>query len=197
MTTPDSQSRRSFLIDAARLASTAWMLSELPLLASCARDSAGRGADFVHLSASEGRTLRAFAAQILPSDDKSPGAEEAGAAYFIDHAFALPSFAASLQPIRAGLADLERRAIAADERGGFASLAGSKQIAIMHEIENTPFFATARTLVIVGTFADPSHGGNRGGAGWTLLGIEHRPTFTAPFGWYDGQMTSATQTGVT
>ncbi|HZI41926.1 MAG TPA: gluconate 2-dehydrogenase subunit 3 family protein [Gemmatimonadaceae bacterium] len=86
---------------------------------------------------------------------------------------------------RTGLADLDARARvlgAAD----FAALAGATQIAIMKHIEHTAFFATARTLVIIGTFADPSHGGNKSHAGRKVLGIDHRPSYSAPFGWYDG-----------
>ncbi len=40
----------------------------------------------------------------------------------------------------------------------------------------TPFFTAARALVVIGTFADPSYGGNKGGAGWMMIGIDHRPT---------------------
>jgi hypothetical protein len=42
-------------------------------------------------------------------------------------------------------------------------------------------------LVIVGTFADSAYGGNRNGTGWTIVGLEHEPTYAAPFGWYDAQ----------
>ena len=55
----------------------------------------------------------------------------------------------------------------------------------MHEVEGEPFFAAARTLVIIGTFADPAYGGNRQGAGWTIVGLDHRPSYSAPYGWYD------------
>ena len=61
----------------------------------------------------------------------------------------------------------------------------SQQIEIIDEIEHTPFFAIARSLVIIGAFGDPSYGGNRGGVGWKLLAIEHGTTYAAPFGWYD------------
>jgi hypothetical protein len=36
----------------------------------------------------------------------------------------------------------------------------------MKEVERTSFFVTARTLVVIGTFADPVYGGNANGAGW-------------------------------
>ena len=129
--------------------------------------------------------MRAFAMQILPSDDGTPGADEAGAVYFVDRAFGMSLFAEAVPVVRAGLAQLDVRAGAAGARGGFASLSSARQVAIMKEIEATPFFATARTLVVIGTFADPKYGGNRGNAGWAMMGVEHRPSWVAPFGWYD------------
>ena len=131
--------------------------------------------------------MRAFAAQIIPSDDGTPGAEEAGAVHFVDRALGMPLFAASVPVIRAGLADLDARTRATGGKDGFASLSPAQQIAIMRQIEQTPFFTAARNLVVIGTFADPSYGGNVGGAGWTMIGMEHRPTYTTPFGWYDAQ----------
>jgi gluconate 2-dehydrogenase gamma chain len=191
-------SRRTFLADAARTASAGWLALQLPwlaALASCARDDARTGEAFAHLTNAEARTMRAFAAQIIPSDDGTPGAEEAGAVYFVDRAFGVPFFADSVPVVRTGLADLDARAKAAGSRDGFASLSRTQQVALMRQIETTPFFATARTLVVIGTMADPSHGGNRGHRGWTLLDMEHRPSYAAPFGWYDAQPVSGAHAG--
>jgi hypothetical protein len=105
----------------------------------------------------------------------------------VDLAFGIEFFAEQVSIVRGGLADLDARAGAMGARDGFASLAVAQQIAIMRQIEHTPFFSTARTLVIIGTFSDPAHGGNRDMAGWSMVGMEHRPSFTAPFGWYDEQ----------
>jgi gluconate 2-dehydrogenase gamma chain len=185
--------RRTFLIDAARVAAAGWLTLELQLLAGCARDNR-RDTGFAHLTAAEGRTLRAFAAQILPSDNGFPGADEAGAAYFIDRAVGMPFFADSVPVIRSGLADLDARAKTSGRRD-FASASDAEQIAVMRAIEATPFFTMARTLVIIGTLADPSYGGNRDQAGWSLLGLEHRPNFTAPFGWYDAHLAPDAPTG--
>jgi len=130
--------------------------------------------------------MRAFAAQIIPSDQSLPGADEAGAVYFIDRAFGMPFFADIVPFVRAGLADLDARARTLGERD-FASLSPGRQVAIMRQVDRTPFFAAARMLVVIGTFADPSYGGNRHGAGRTIVGVEHRPTYSAPYGWYDAQ----------
>jgi hypothetical protein len=171
-------------MDAARIAAAGWLTLELQLLVGCARDDGHRDG-FTHLTAAEGRALRAFAAQILPSDGDLPGADEAGAVYFIDRAFGMPFLADSVPVIQSGLADLDARAQSANRRQDFASATSAEQIAIMRTIETTPFFVSARTLVIIGTLADSSYGGNLGGAGWSLLDIEHRSSYTAPFGWYD------------
>ena len=177
--------RRGFLADTARLGTASWLALNIPwltALAGCARDDARAG--FVALTPAEAKTMRAFAARIIPSDDRMPGADEAGAVYFVDRAFAMPVFAESVTGLRAGLADLDARARAAGA-ADFAALPSRHQVNIMREVEREPFFEAARTLVVIGTFADPSHGGNKHGAGWTLLGLEHRPSYSAPYGWYD------------
>ena len=128
--------------------------------------------------------MRAFAARLIPSDQNLPGADEAGAVHFIDRAFGKPFFADVVPVVRAGLADLDARARALGERD-FASVPPGRQEAIMRQVERTPFFLAARMLVVVGTFADSAYGGNRGEAGWKIVGFEHEPTYAAPFGWYD------------
>jgi gluconate 2-dehydrogenase gamma chain len=185
----DLIARRTFLVDAACIAAAGFLIFELQLLVGCARDTGTRDVGFVHLTVAESRTLRAFAAQILPSDNGAPGAEEAGAAYFVDRAFGMPFFAETVPIIRSGLAALDARATTAYKRRDFATARDAEQIEIMRAVETTPFFVSARTLIIIGTFAEPSYGGNRDRAGWSLLGLEHRPSFTAPFGWYDAQLT--------
>jgi gluconate 2-dehydrogenase gamma chain len=89
--------------------------------------------------------------------------------------------------VLAGLEDLDARARTIDGRADFAALSGVQQIGIMRAIEHEPFFALARVLVVLGMFADPMYGGNKGGVGWAMLGFDHRPTHVAPFGWYDAQ----------
>jgi len=183
-----SHTRRAFVADVARAASGSWLAAQLPLvaaLAACAREDARTGAPFARLTPVEGSAMRAFAACILPATPGVPGADEAGAAYFVDRALGTPFFADALAEMRGGLADLDARATRMGARRGFASLPDAPQVALLRAIEHEPFFATARTLVVIGTLADPRHGGNRGQAGWQLVGIEHRPSFAAPFGWYD------------
>ena len=184
------QTRRSFLADASRGVIASWVALNLPLvgsLASCAREDARNRSEFKTLTAAEARAMRALAAQIIPSGSDGVGAEEAGTVYFIDRALGQAYFAESLPLIRAGLADLDERARAINGKWEFGSLPSSQQMTIIREIERQPFFAAARTLVVLGTFADPSHGGNRNHAGWKLVKMDHQPTYTTPFGWYDAQ----------
>ncbi|HEY7236133.1 MAG TPA: gluconate 2-dehydrogenase subunit 3 family protein [Gemmatimonadaceae bacterium] len=180
--------RRDFLVDSGRVATAAWIAfhaSWIAGLASCARQDAREAKPFTHLTPVEGSAMRAFAAQIIPPDGDAAGAEDAGAVYFIDRAFGLPFFEHDVAVVRAGLADLDARARAAGATNGFASLADERQIAIMRSLEHTAFFATARTLIVIGTFADPWHDGNANGVGWSMIGIDHRPSYRSPFGWYD------------
>ena len=184
----DSQfTRRGFLADSGRLITAGWLARNIPwltALAGCARDDARKGEAFVSLTSAEAKAMRAFAARIIPSDDGVPGADEAGAVYFIDRTFRIPFFAESVPLLRAGLANLDARAKTAGA-ADFATLPPPQQETIMRQVEHEPFFTAARTLVIVGTLADPSYGGNKHGAGWSMLGIEHHSTYAAPYGWYD------------
>jgi gluconate 2-dehydrogenase gamma chain len=180
--------RREFVSSTAGMLGSGWLWLHLPVIATlsaCARDAARTNEPFTLFNAAEGRAMRAFAARILPSEADSPGAEEAGAAWFADGALAGP-FADLAESVRAGLADLDTRAHAA-HGAVFARLDTTEQDSIMGDVVATPFFGDARMLVVIGTFSDPSHRGNRGHAGFTLLGMEHAPAFVPPFGWYDAE----------
>jgi gluconate 2-dehydrogenase gamma chain len=187
-----SHPRRAFLIDSTRNFAASWLGIRLPLLstlaAACAREDVREADALTHFSAAEARTMREFAARIIPSDDGTPGATEAGVVYFADRAFGMGFFGEAVPVVRAGLADLDVRAKRVGGRNGFASLSSGQQSEIIREIEHTPFFAIARSLVVIGAFADPAYGGNRSGAGWKMLAIEHGTTYAAPFGWYDSEL---------
>ena len=131
--------------------------------------------------------MEALAEQVIPADPTSPGAKDAGAVHFVDHAVT-SLFADWLPPIRAGLADLDTRA-RSRRRGvtSFADLTFEEQRRIVRQVEETAFFSLARTLSVMGTLADPSLGGNQGGAREKILRTEHRPAFQPPFGYYDAE----------
>lgn len=190
--------RRAFLADAGRIATAVWLSLQLPWLASvegCTRKDAPTGGPFAGLTPAEIRALEAFAAQIIPPVHGGPGAVELGAVRFVERALGRPFFAGRVAVVRAGLADLDARARALGGRRVFASLTAGQQAAILRQIEQGAFFKAARTLVLMGTFADPSYGGNRDGAGWAMIGIDHRPSYTAPFGYYDTPAGAASARG--
>jgi len=139
--------------------------------------------------------MGAFAAQVFPPLHGAPGAVELGAVQFVARALSEPFFAAAVPVVREGLADLDNRARM--RRGGkdFASLDQDEQSGVIRQIEQGDFFKAARTLVLIGTFADPSHGGNRNGAAWMAIGIDHRPSYAPPFGFYDGLPVAQHQRG--
>jgi hypothetical protein len=181
--------RREFVSSTAALFGGGWLWLQLPALASlsaCARDAARRNDPFTTLSPGEGHVMRAFAARIIPSGDGIPGAEEAGAAWFVDGALSNGPFASLREMMSEALGDLDTRSMTA-HGVAFADAAPEQQDALMHEIEESQFFFIARMLTLAGTFSDPVHGGNRDHAGFALLQMEHAAAYQPPFGWYDRQ----------
>ena len=175
-----ARSRRMFLVETVRA------LSLATVLAGCADEIPQTITSARRLTSSEARTMRVFAARIIPSDDGTPGADEARAAQFAEHAMGMAVFGDVVPIIHAGLSDLDARARALGGRS-FTALALEQQIAVMRQIEHTKFFASARRFVVMGMLADSKYGGNANGVGWAMIGIDHRPSYEAPFGWYDAQ----------
>lgn len=138
------------------------------------------------LTRAQADALDAMTSRILPSVDGRAGAHEAGVVLFIDRSLA--TFNADRKPFYVeGVQDLDSRAalVAHEATATFASLTPAQQDDVLRQIEQTPFFQALRFDTIVGTFALPTYGGNRDYAGWHMLGFEHQPAFTAPFGYYD------------
>jgi hypothetical protein len=156
----------------------AFHLPWLTTLARCAHEDARNGEAFLTLTAAEARTMRAFASQVLSSSEVVPDADEAGAVYFVDRALGTSFFSDKAALVRAGFADLDRRARSFDAHAGFASLSSAQQMSIMQRVEREPYFAAARMLVVIGTLADPSHGGNRDTVGWTMIGMDHSSSYS-------------------
>ncbi|MEO8620542.1 MAG: gluconate 2-dehydrogenase subunit 3 family protein [bacterium] len=184
--TATRHTRRAFVVNVGKTAAASALALHLPLLTTLI-GCAGDEETFAHLTSAEARTMRAFAAQILPSEAGSPGADEARVVNFVDRAFGDPFFADAVPVVRAGLAELDTKARAVGERHGFSALQSAEQTAIMRLMSASAFFEAARTLVLTGAFSDSSYGGNYDGAGFTIMGMEHRASYAAPFGFYDAQ----------
>ena len=134
------------------------------------------------LTPAQARDVDAIASQVIPTDD-GPGAHEAGAVYFIDHALA-GFFSAHREEFQEGYADFASRA-AQEAKVPFADLPHDEQIRILHTVEETPFFLGVRYLTILGFLADPRYGGNRDSIGWKVVGFDDAHVFSPPFGYYD------------
>ncbi len=144
------------------------------------RDAEGR---YTFLDPADAADLAAIAECIIPSGD-GPGAREAGVIWFMDAA--LGGFMAGARdPVLAGLESLNRSAREAGLPGRFALLAPDQQVRLITAIEAGSFFETMRFMTLAGMFAMPDHGGNRGRAGWALIGMEHAHGWQPPFGHYD------------
>jgi gluconate 2-dehydrogenase gamma chain len=187
----DFHGRRTFL-RAAAAAGAAWAAADLLHVEEAlawTSQQAGRGAAraFASLTADEAAAIEALTSRILPSDDGSPGAREAGVINFVDRS--LSTFNGKQKKLyRDGVLDLNRRA-ARKWKGAasFAALTPEQQDQLIVEIEKSPFFQAVRMDTIVGTFALPSWGGNRDHIGWKLIGLDHQPAFQPPFGYYDAE----------
>ena len=125
------------------------------------------------------RILAAMLDRLIPADEHGPGAVDAGVLDYVLSRYAGPG-CRDVELYEAGLGTLDARA----RRGfgaGFAETPESVQDAILAEVEAESltlpdatragaFFETALRHAREGMFGDPGHGGNRGYAGWDLLG---------------------------
>jgi hypothetical protein len=181
-------SRRGFLKAITSAGGATWLAAHWPAALAAAQEAGAArdaSADFELLNPNQAADLAAIASRIFPSDDL-PGATEAGVVYFIDSA--LRGFmSGAAGDIAKGLQALNRKAGAR-----FATLAPEAQTALLKAEEASPFFQTVRFMTIAGMFAMPSYGGNRGHAGWKMLGFDHRHFWVPPFGHYDA---AAAKTG--
>ena len=186
-------SRRQFLTAVGNLASAGWIAMNWPQIAFAAEaaghNMAGMDMSSGHttlttLTAAEAAEVEAIANQIVPGGDK-PGAKDARVIYFIDNALG-SFFAAQLPAFRKGLVDFQAAYAKRFPSGKpFSAASDTVQIAWLHEVDKTPFFAAVRRLTIVGLIALPKYGGNHDNLGWKLLNVEDNHVWAPPFGYYD------------
>jgi len=141
-------------------------------LAACRRDKPARPA-LAALTEAEYAATAALCERILPRDE-DPGATDLGVADYIDQALAGDQ-ARWRDGFRAGLRALDGEA---RRRGGkpYGELATAAQDNLIDDwIDGTAaqseFMHMTMNLTFEGAFGDPSHGGNRDGRGWQLIGF--------------------------
>jgi gluconate 2-dehydrogenase gamma chain len=183
----DSFSRREFVVVAGSLGAV-WLLADAAerreAVAHAAHQAGQAQPTLTVLTREQAAEIEAFASRIIPTDD-TPGAREAGVVYFIDRG--LTTWAKDQLPAFTEGLDKLRRDVEAKFRGQtrLSALTPAQQDEVLRSIEQTSFFGLMRYATIAGMFSLPSHGGNRGFAGWKLVGQESALEFKAPFGWYD------------
>lgn len=129
----------------------------------------------LYLNPHEAAVVDALASQIIPSEEGSPGAREAGVIQYIDHGLA--GFLRELQPAyRHGLkmlADFTRKTYGA----AFCDISEDQQREVLDKIEEQAedhplviFLRIVREHTVQGFFGDPVYGGNRDSVGWKLIG---------------------------
>jgi hypothetical protein len=110
-----------------------------------------------------GDVLEAVLDRIIPADALGPGAAALGVGEYVRRALDGP-YAAHRPAYVAALGALGAR--------GFTALdsAGRDRLLAALEQDDPAFFALLRAHAVEGLLGDPSHGGNRDGAGWALIG---------------------------
>ena len=181
--------RRKFIAAAGTTLAAAWLFADRQQLQATAEYVAGlgAGAPFETLTADEAAVLEAATAQIMPSDDGTPGAREARVVNFIDRS--ISTWARDQRPVMAKLVkELNARARKTDRRvASYAALTDAQQQAVIASMEKDRHesFGALRGATLVGMFANPEYGGNFEKQGWKTLGFVDQFSWAAPFGWYD------------
>lgn len=160
---------------------TTKMTTTLPPVTTTASATVPPPADtFLFLNAVEANTLKAISGRLIPGSATDPGAVEAKAYLYIDHALG-GYYIAQQAAYRQGLAALNAYSNSKNGKN-FADLTTAQQDALLTDMQNgtatgftasTPqaFFATLQQHVREGTFCDPIYGGNFNLVGWKMIGF--------------------------
>ena len=115
--------------------------------------------------------------RILPRDE-DPGALDADVPVYIDRILQTPEMEPVRDDFMGGVAALERRAQRTFQKG-FAALTPAQQDELLTLFKDSPprsgeahFFELLTVMTLEGFLGDPSYGGNKGKAGWRLMGFD-------------------------
>lgn len=135
---------------------------------------------YMFFNQGEAAIVKAACARLIPGSVSDPGAAEAGAHVYIDHALA-GYYISQQETYRRGLAAMEAYS-KSKSNAGFATLTAAQQDQVLTDMQNgatTGFYAPTdkqflSTLIQhtrEGTFADPLYGGNLNLVGWKMIGF--------------------------
>jgi len=174
----ESISRRELFVQGAFYGGSLWAFVNLPR--PRAARAAEQSAERLVFDEAQWKTVEAVTARIIPTDHE-PGAVEANCVNFIDKTLAHED--AALKPFYlAGLAGLDAVARKRFEKP-FVELKPAQQDEVLAALESgnadgwpipqipsAQFFEAMRAHTVIGFLADPKYGGNRGYAGWKVMG---------------------------
>jgi gluconate 2-dehydrogenase gamma chain len=193
---PPDKARRAFLIQTATgigaaattgLLPTADAAAQTPAMAPVMKMSMPQAAATAHgegtgafFKISDMQTVAAFAERIMPGAPGKAGAIDAGVANYIDLALA-GAYSDQQDFYRSGLTQLQAYCNATYKKP-FAQLSTAQQDEVLAALDSgkatgfdwpsaQSFFNTLRRHTMEGMFADPVYGGNKGYAGWRLVGF--------------------------
>lgn len=138
-------------------------------------------------------TLRAVVDTVLPKDE-DVGGVEAGVPEYVDHVLTTPQLAKLKADFVPGLAALDRRCRRMHQVP-YAQATPEQRAEVLTIFKDSPeksgeakWYELLIVLCLEGFLGDPSYGGNRGEAGWKLVGFDlvGRGTEGAPKPGYDG-----------
>jgi gluconate 2-dehydrogenase gamma chain len=126
----------------------------------------------VTFTAEEGKLLEALVDQVIPADETSPGAAQAGVVFYIDKQLGGPLKRFEPQ-YRLGI-PLIQSACRARTGKEFLVLPFGERTAFLQSLDgvNASFFAMIVDHTMQGFYGSPEHGGNLNEASWKMLGIE-------------------------
>ena len=128
----------------------------------------------------EAATVKAIFGQLIPGSAQDPGAVEAGAHIYLDHALA-GHYLSQQAAYRRGLAAVN--AYSQTKYGSpFVKIDATQQAGVITDMQGgtatgfsgpsaAAFFATLLQHAKEGTFCDPVYGGNQNFAGWKMIGF--------------------------
>ncbi len=123
-------------------------------------------------------TVRAAVERILPKDE-DPGANDLGVPFYVDNQLADPDLEEWKKAFLGGLRVLNRQA-KKQSNMLFHELSTEEQDQMLARWQagasgEQRFFGVLMNLTVEGAFGDPSHGGNKDGAGFRMVGFEPGP----------------------
>jgi gluconate 2-dehydrogenase gamma chain len=159
---------------------TTTMTTTLPPTSSTTPAASASAEAYMFFNQAEAASIKAIFGRLIPGDSSDPGAVEAGAHIYLDHALAGFYFTLQ-QTYRRGLAAVDAYS-QTKYKNGFASLTSTQQDAVLADMEKgsatgfygpsaTEFFSTLVKHVREGMFSDPLYGGNKNAVGWKMEGF--------------------------